>query len=99
MDSTSGATPTVTHGNFSPTHAPNEVGACRRPDRTAGLTARARDARQMKTNGRPLMTAALALVLAVLVACSGYDSSSPTYPGVTTPPPPAPVLLKDVVID
>ena len=44
------------------------------------------------------MTAALALVLAVLVACSGYDSN-PTYPGVTTPPPPTPVLLKDVVID
>ena len=44
------------------------------------------------------MTAALTLVLAVIVACSGYDSN-PTYPGVTPPPPPTPVLLKDVVID
>lgn len=52
----------------------------------------------MKTNGRSFMTAALTLVLAVIVACSGYDSN-PTYPGVTPPPPPTPVLLKDVVID
>src|SRR5689334_13397116 len=47
-----------------------------------------------------MKTAALTLVLAVLVACSGgYDS--PTDPGVTTPPPPPPppVLLKEVVID
>ena len=52
----------------------------------------------MHTNGRPLKTAALALVVAVLVACSGYEA--PTHPGVTTPPPqPNPVLLKDVVID
>jgi len=51
----------------------------------------------MKIKERSLKTAALALVLAVLVACSGYDSN-PTYPGVTTPPP-TPVLLKDVVID
>jgi hypothetical protein len=51
----------------------------------------------MNINGRPLKTAALTLVLAVLAACSGgYDS--PTNPGVTTPPPPTPVLLKDVVI-
>jgi hypothetical protein len=52
----------------------------------------------MNTNGRPTKTAALALVLAVLVACSGYES--PTNPDVTTPPPqPNPVLLKDVVIE
>jgi len=41
--------------------------------------------------------AALTLVLAVISACSGgYDS--PTDPGVTTPPP-APVRLKEVLID
>jgi hypothetical protein len=53
----------------------------------------------MDINGRPLKTAALTLVLAVLAACSGgYDS--PTDPGVGTPPPPPnAVLLKDVVID
>jgi hypothetical protein len=52
----------------------------------------------MDTKGNPLKAAALTLVLAVLVACSGYDSGSPTDPGVGTPPPPPPVLLKDVVI-
>src|SRR6185369_1680749 len=52
----------------------------------------------MDTHGRTLKTAALALVVAVIVACSG--SESPTNPGVTTPPPPPnQVLLKDVVID
>ena len=52
----------------------------------------------MNIHGRPLRTSALALVLLGLVACSGgYDN--PTSPGVTTPPPPTPVLLKDVVVD
>src|SRR5690348_17151580 len=53
----------------------------------------------MKTHTRTLEAAALTLVLAALVACSGgYDS--PTDPGGGTPPPqPNAVLLKDVVIE
>jgi hypothetical protein len=51
----------------------------------------------MRTHGRHRTLATLATALAMIVACSGYDS--PTDPGTTTSPPPAPVLLKDVVID
>ena len=51
----------------------------------------------MHTHGRHGRLAALASALAMIVACSGYES--PTDPGTTTPPPPAPVLLKEVVID
>jgi len=50
----------------------------------------------MHTHGRTLKTAARTLVLLGLAACSGYEA--PTDPGVTTPPP-APVLLKEVLID
>lgn len=50
----------------------------------------------MKAHGRHSTLAALAVALAAIVACSGTES--PTDP-VVSPPPPAPVLLKDVLID
>ena len=51
----------------------------------------------MNAHGRQLTLATLVPTLAMIVACSGYDS--PTYPGTTTPPPPKQVLLKDIVVD
>ena len=51
----------------------------------------------MHAQGRHWTLAALVPALALIAACSGYDS--PTYPGTTTPPPAPAVRLKEVVID
>jgi len=51
----------------------------------------------MHAQGRHWTLAALVSTLAMIVACSGYDS--PTDPGTTTPPPAPAVRLKEVVID
>src|SRR5215211_2978493 len=70
-------------------------GACRRP-RIRRHHGTSKERTSMNTHGRPWTLAILVTVLAVIVACGG--DASVTDPEVA-PPPPAPVLLKEVVID
>src|SRR6476660_6988119 len=83
-------------GNYLGARAPNDGRACRHP-RIRRPHGTRKDSKTMHAQGRHWTLAALVPALALVAACSGYDS--PTYPGPTPPPPAPAVRLKEVVID